>query len=99
MAGKLEVPTTTNKRTNLTTINVKKESMSNKKDLLNMSVVDSKLLKQHNQNNSSKGDIIFNQQLKRRKSKSRDAGAFSVATHHKNISMKIKKFIEKKKKI
>lgn len=60
MAGKLEVPTTTNKRTNLTTINVKKESMSNKKDLLNMSVVDSKLLKQHNQNNSSKGDIIFN---------------------------------------
>jgi hypothetical protein len=55
LAGKLEVPVPSHKRTNLTTINVKNDaSMSNKKDFLNMSAVDSKAFMQ---NYISKGDI------------------------------------------
>lgn len=58
--------------------------------MLNMSVVDGKVLRQ---NNNSKGDISINNntnQQKRRKSKSRDGVMIS--------NTKIKRFIEKKKK-
>ena len=58
ISGKLEIPSSmTHKRTNMTTINAKKGEQpiqSNKKEVLNMSAFDGRVLRQ---NNNSKGDM------------------------------------------
>lgn len=86
LAGRLEVPTATQKKTNMTTINDQKDF--SKKEFLNISAVDKKMFKYQN----SKGEISVAFHKKKRKSKSKE-------NPPKNISLKIKKFIEKKKKL
>jgi len=86
LAGKLDVPTATHKKTNLTTINARKDNHNPKKDFLNMSAIDARI-----RNNNSKGDISQPFE-KRRKSKSKEKKT-------KNFSLKIKKYMERQKKI
>lgn len=93
LAGKIDAFPVSNKRTNMTTLNAKKE---HKKDFIEMDGARGKVNSQN-----SKGDISMNNNLRRKKSKSKGGmiGEFAGRKFDiKEITKKINKQVNKTKK-